>query len=204
MISVGPGFNRLFKVYQLDTTNTKLIITHPIAQSVAVAAAQQAQKPVPSSHILYFSVPPPGPQTEPNISTLIATGLQKPIAYVERRLAPGEGKTKLALLAFSSGTTGRPKAVAIPHYAVIANIVQMSMFNKVTEEYDVHERRRIRVGDRCLGGACLAYLFCVCQYRLWYFEKFYRYIVSTQLAFIIFQLMPNRSKDIYGLVINVC
>ncbi|KAJ7594176.1 hypothetical protein C8J56DRAFT_1043950 [Mycena floridula] len=35
--------------------------------------------------------------------------------FVERKLAPGEAKTKPAFLSFSSGTTGKPKLVAVPH-----------------------------------------------------------------------------------------
>ncbi|GJJ06198.1 hypothetical protein Clacol_000387 [Clathrus columnatus] len=147
-------------VHRLGAVITaKLIITHPTSQPVALAAAQQAAKPIPRSHILYFSVPSPSNQVEPNISTLIATALQKPITYAERKLSSGEGKTKLALLAFSSGTTGRPKAVAISHYAIIANIMQMSVFNKVTEEYDIHERKRIRVGDVGLGVLPLFHIY---------------------------------------------
>ena len=40
-------------------------------------------------------------------------------------LKDGEGTKKLAFLAFSSGTTGLPKAVCIPHASVIANIIMV-------------------------------------------------------------------------------
>jgi long-subunit acyl-CoA synthetase (AMP-forming) len=44
---------------------------------------------------------------------------------VRQQLAPGEAKTKVALLNFSSGTSGLPKGVLISHYNVIANVCQL-------------------------------------------------------------------------------
>ena len=47
------------------------------------------------------------------------------------KLKPGEGKTRIAFLSFSSGTTGLPKGVAIQHYAVTSNALQTMAHNKV-------------------------------------------------------------------------
>lgn len=44
-----------------------------------------------------------------NVHNLIEHGLSQEANFVERRLEPGEAKTKVALLLFSSGTTGKPK-----------------------------------------------------------------------------------------------
>lgn len=43
-------------------------------------------------------------------------------------LSPGENKTRLAFLSFSSGTTGKPKGVMISHHNVIANTLQNGQF----------------------------------------------------------------------------
>jgi long-subunit acyl-CoA synthetase (AMP-forming) len=44
------------------------------------------------------------------VGDLIKQGLSKADpTFVERRLQPGEAKTKLAFLCFSSGTSGKPK-----------------------------------------------------------------------------------------------
>lgn len=43
------------------------------------------------------------------IDVLVQRGLANPACFEERRLAPGEGKTKIAIFSFSSGTTGKPK-----------------------------------------------------------------------------------------------
>lgn len=88
----------------------------------------------------------------PTVEKLIKAGLSKPATFVERRLNPGESKTKLAFLCFSSGTTGRPKAVAIPHYAVIANVIQISFHGKTHLEYTSPKERRYVPGDVTIAG----------------------------------------------------
>lgn len=49
-------------------------------------------------------------------------------------LKQDEAKTRLAFLSFSSGTTGVPKAVMIPHYAVISNVCVLSSARPVLEK----------------------------------------------------------------------
>ncbi|KAI0702163.1 hypothetical protein C8Q76DRAFT_802450 [Earliella scabrosa] len=66
-------------------------------------------------------------------------------------LKPGGGKTKLALLFFSSGRTGRPKAVMIPHYAVSANCVQMKQYAKTSDGNKPNTDKLHRAGDVALG-----------------------------------------------------
>jgi acyl-coenzyme A synthetase/AMP-(fatty) acid ligase len=46
-----------------------------------------------------------------NVHSLIEHGLSQEANFVERRLGPKEARTKVALLLFSSGTTGKPKVV---------------------------------------------------------------------------------------------
>ncbi len=91
------------------------------------------------------------------LDELVREGLGKFPTFTERRLEPGEAKTKIALLNFSSGTTGRPKAVAIPHYALIANVVQMAFFCKAAVDYTSKEQQRYRPGLVAIAGICLFY-----------------------------------------------
>ncbi|KAF8919053.1 hypothetical protein CPB85DRAFT_1280033 [Mucidula mucida] len=67
---------------------------------------------------------------------------------VDRKLNPGEGSTKLAFLLLSSGTTGDPKAVKIPHRAIIANTVQLALHQRVDQP---SPNRGFRNGDNLLG-----------------------------------------------------
>ena len=105
----------------------------------------------------------------PDVHEFITYGLAHRPNFVERRLRPGEGRTKIAFLSFSSGTTGKPKvcnllcerssvmfchwqAVEIPHYAPIANIIQMAAWWKVNDDNIPWENRKIRPADVALAG----------------------------------------------------
>ena len=44
------------------------------------------------------------------------------------------------------------QAVAIPHIALITNVVQLAVHNKVNEDYTSWEDRRFRPGDVAICG----------------------------------------------------
>ncbi|SPO37219.1 related to phenylacetyl-CoA ligase [Pseudozyma flocculosa] len=76
---------------------------------------------------------------------------QGPACLERRRFQPGESKSKLALLSFSSGTTGLPKGVAIQHSAPIANVLQLCAFNQISSRLG-EDQGRFRPGtDIALG-----------------------------------------------------
>lgn len=96
--------------YQMSITKAKLLIIHPWSLAVGLEAARAAG--LPADRIVLFDAlhdAAPTLGSYPTISQLVAEGLAKPTCFYERRLRPGEGKTKLAFLSFSSGTTGKPK-----------------------------------------------------------------------------------------------
>ena len=144
----------LLSVYQLATTKAKVVITHPGSELVAREAARAAG--IQQDHILLLAgnISGASPISRLFVDDFITDGLRHLTSFTERRLKSGEAKTKLAFLSFSSGTTGKPKAVAIPHYAVISNVLQMAKFHRVGDPtYNVpHEMKRFRCGDVVAGG----------------------------------------------------
>ncbi|EGN98047.1 hypothetical protein SERLA73DRAFT_169131 [Serpula lacrymans var. lacrymans S7.3] len=164
--AVMSGANPLFSAgeleYQMRETRAKMIITHPDSWGVALEAARASG--VPDEKVVAFDVEGApdervGGPTCVTVQALITQGLETPPSFVERRLEEGEGKTKLAFYNFSSGTTGRPKAVAIPHIAPIANILQLAAHNKVNQNYCPWEEQRFRPGDICNGALPLYHIY---------------------------------------------
>ncbi|KAF7365573.1 hypothetical protein MVEN_00430700 [Mycena venus] len=97
-----------------------------------------------------------------SLQELVETGLAKKETYQfeEFKLKPGEGKTKVALCFPSSGTTGVPKMAAIPHAAIIANILQNAAHDAGTDEMTVPiMERRFRPGDVSLAALPFFHIF---------------------------------------------
>jgi acyl-CoA synthetase (AMP-forming)/AMP-acid ligase II len=152
------GANPLFTVdelvYQINTVKAALIITHPDSLSVALASAHAAG--VSADRVILFDVDGADTTQRVTVQVLVSQGLTSALNFTERKLAPGEGKTKVAFLNFSSGTTGRPKAVAIPHYAPIANVIQLATHHKVGEDY---AGQRFKPGDVCCAVLPLYHIY---------------------------------------------
>ncbi|KZP31130.1 acetyl-CoA synthetase-like protein [Athelia psychrophila] len=71
----------------------------------------------------------------------------------------GEAKTKIGFYCFSSGTTGRPKAVAISHYALVANVIQAACMTRLGDPTLPEEDRRYRAGDIASGILPLFHIY---------------------------------------------
>ena len=80
---------------------------HPDSLPVGLAAAHKAG--IPDDHVAVFDIAGKDYVGLLTLGALVREGLVQPQTWLEPRLKPGEGKTKLALLFFSSGTTGRAK-----------------------------------------------------------------------------------------------
>ncbi|KAJ7645553.1 phenylacetyl-CoA ligase [Mycena polygramma] len=153
----NPDFSRPELEFQLKATKATLLITHPDALETAVSAAQGTG--LSQNRILVLDVQGTTPPAKfATVDHLIKRGLGMK-TFSDRKLRPGEGKTKLAFLSFSSGTTGTPKAVAIPHIAVIANVLQLAAHSKVNEDYAEWKDRRYRPGDVAIGVLPLYHIY---------------------------------------------
>ncbi|KAH7913982.1 hypothetical protein BJ138DRAFT_1170978 [Hygrophoropsis aurantiaca] len=162
--AIISGANPLYTtdelVYQINATTAAVLITHPESFEVALSAATLTN--MPANRVILFDTDAPTKTAVANqctVQSLITIGLAQQPNFVERRLNPGEGKTKVAFLNFSSGTTGKPKAVAIPHYAPIANTIQLAAHHKMNEDYCDWEERRIRPGDVCSAVLPLYHIY---------------------------------------------
>ncbi|KAJ7446405.1 phenylacetyl-CoA ligase [Mycena galericulata] len=131
----NPGYTPDELVHQLTTTNAALLICYAEFLPTALAAARIVG--LSEDRIVVIEPSDASPYNGPHetLSKLVAFGFSKPQNYVERKLRPGEAKTKVAFYCFSSGTTGKPKAVIIPHYAFTANVIQTAAHYGITDPY---------------------------------------------------------------------
>ncbi|KAI2632897.1 acetyl-CoA synthetase-like protein [Xylaria nigripes] len=120
----SPAYNVEEMTYALRTANAKFLATHPASISVATQAASNVG--IPKKNIFLLEGHLEGYTT---VKELISRGK----SYMDynqvphAKLPPGKtNKDVCALLSFSSGTTGLPKAVMIAHSNVIAQILQVA------------------------------------------------------------------------------
>ncbi|QRW12245.1 AMP binding enzyme [Ceratobasidium sp. AG-Ba] len=147
----NPAYTEDELVYQLQATNSKLLFMHPANVDVALKAARRVG--LPNNQIVSLMGVNHKPPSNGiiTIDQLINEGLASAKSFEEKQLAPGENKTKVAFYSFSSGTTGKPKAVAIPHHAVIANVIQNAAFVRLNDPDLPPDLARYRRGDVNLG-----------------------------------------------------
>ncbi|KAF8133972.1 amp dependent CoA ligase [Boletus edulis] len=151
----NPGYTADEVLHQIQTTGATLVITHPVSLRTAVAAARQAG--IPDARVVVFDEVPGSAHV--SVEALVREGLRMDRCFLERKLKPGEAKSKIAFLNFSSGTTGKPKAVAISHYAPIVNVIQMALHNKINRDDCAWEDRRYRPGDVATGILPLYHIY---------------------------------------------
>ncbi|KAJ8581986.1 acetyl-CoA synthetase-like protein [Rhizopogon salebrosus TDB-379] len=140
--SPAYGVDELF--HQINVVRPSLIITHSSCLDTALAAAQAAS--LPPEHVITLD-----DSNQMTVEKLIQIGLRSEPNFIERKLRKGEAKTKVAFLSFSSGTTGKPKAVAISHFGPIVSVIQKAEQQKVNKDYAPWEEQRFRQGDVAAG-----------------------------------------------------
>ncbi|GAA5931267.1 uncharacterized protein JCM15063_001422 [Sporobolomyces koalae] len=154
----NPSYNGSELAYQLKTVNAhypvELLLCDPDSIVEAVKACEQAG--FDSRIIVLMRSGDSANELAkgfPTLDDIVAEAKQDELP-ARVTLSNAEARTKLAFLSFSSGTTGLPKAVEIPHYAVIANVLQMSQHWNATIDFQSYDPTT-KKGDVVL--ACLPF-----------------------------------------------
>lgn len=92
------------------------MFVHSACLDTMLNAARQCN--IPEDHIILIDEPERKNQpSHKSVPELVKEGVAQPITFIERKLSPGEAKSKVAFLCLSSGTTGKPKVcIQISHH----------------------------------------------------------------------------------------
>jgi acyl-CoA synthetase (AMP-forming)/AMP-acid ligase II len=169
--AANPAFGPSELSYQLDTSKASVLFLHDVSKQAGFEATDKAK--IGRDHVVLVQDPAhvkeaakanggkvvrqiDGAWTlegliEEARDILRKEGNNKALQSCRRALKPGQARTKVAFLSFSSGTTGLPKGVAIQHYAPISNVLQHKAFNEIGDKLG-DKRGRFRPGVDVLLG----------------------------------------------------
>ncbi|KAH6607267.1 amp-binding enzyme [Trichoderma cornu-damae] len=118
--------------HQLSTSGSKAVFTCAPLLSNALKAA--AAVGIPKDRVFILRAAGfDDPASFVTIDDLVAEGESLP-PLEPLRWVKGQGARQTAYLCYSSGTSGLPKAVMVSHRNVIANILQLSLFDGVSRK----------------------------------------------------------------------
>ncbi|VUC27867.1 unnamed protein product [Clonostachys rosea] len=128
---VNVAFRASELTYQLKDCKARCIFTDASHLDIALEAATAAG--ISSSDIFLISIPADTGRPTANIRSfsnledLVNIGRTVP-PLPHTRWEKGRARTQAAYLCYSSGTSGPPKGVMISHRNIIANIMQMNLY----------------------------------------------------------------------------
>ncbi|RFU77005.1 4-coumarate- ligase 2 [Trichoderma arundinaceum] len=143
---IFSGANPVFTVpelsHQLSNTDAKAVFAHPSVLGNIVEAA--AKVGIPKSRIFQFSDEENPVREGIQDWRCILPPHEEAYNWQWPLLSPHEAKTTVATINFSSGTTGLPKGVCVPHSSLIANVEQAVHLRHVHRlpEWDLLPRNR--------------------------------------------------------------
>ncbi|KAI1001791.1 Acyl-CoA ligase [Podosphaera aphanis] len=141
--------------YQIKSSGARALFTCiPLLQTSLVAAKNVG---IPTNRIYILDLPKPFSSDE-NLpfrtsGELIAEGSRLP-PLEALKWEKGQGAKQTAYLCYSSGTSGLPKGVMISHRNVIANVIQISTFDR-----PCRDKRQKHVTEVALGLLPLSHIY---------------------------------------------
>jgi 4-coumarate--CoA ligase len=118
----NPAYGVDETVYQIENTGAKVILVEPQFLDLVLKAAEKSNFPL--ERIYLFDDKPVKAQRGVRSWMTILGSESESENWQWHRMSPEESKTRIAVLNYSSGTTGLPKGVMISHQNVIANVEQ--------------------------------------------------------------------------------
>ncbi|KAL8688569.1 MAG: hypothetical protein Q9224_004850 [Gallowayella concinna] len=127
--------------YQLQDTGAQLLLAYPTLLDTACDAATRAA--LSRHRILLFSEKETAPVNGiPDWHTILGSNAEAE-RYQWISMEKDEATRTIAVINYSSGTTGLPKGVCISHYNLIANVAQIVAINKADQSLDMFSERWI-------------------------------------------------------------
>jgi ribosome assembly protein SQT1 len=115
--------------HQLENSGAKVLFTVLPLLPVALEAASKANIPKSRVYICELHGDGPYPKEHKTVGQLLKQGESAP-PIEAIKWEKGQGSRQTAFLCYSSGTSGLPKGVMISHRNVIANTMQISLYEK--------------------------------------------------------------------------
>ncbi|KAL7944899.1 acetyl-CoA synthetase-like protein [Trichoderma barbatum] len=143
---IFSGANPVFTVqelsYQLQNTEAKAVLAHPSVLDKIIEAA--AKVGIPKNRIFQFSDEDASVQDGISDWKSMLASHQDAFRWQWPVFSPAEARSTVATINFSSGTTGFPKGVCVPHSSLIANVEQANHLRHTHRrpEWDLLPRNR--------------------------------------------------------------
>lgn len=134
----NPGYGATELEHQLKDSGAVALVTSSALLPTALKAIKDTS--IPSARV--YILDEKHHSKHRTVEQLIQEGSKFDVVLPPLNLKKGDAKTRMALICYSSGTTGLPKGVMISHYNMIANILQIWLLQK---EFD-DKKRGITLG----------------------------------------------------------